>query len=104
MKKLFLAVPLFLLLFVPISKLTLAAPENNPIFATVQYVDQKFEELLASFNLHKQQNQTDFDFINQRADGLEERVEYLESLLTPTPTPVDCPDGQEMTFANLYVP
>jgi len=74
---------LLLLIIKPLS----AAPSNNPIFATAEWVEQKIQQLLNTFNQHEQQNQTDFDFINSRADALEERIGYLESLLTLTPTP-----------------
>lgn len=77
----FIVISLFIFSFLLINKNILAAPENNPVFATIQYVNQKAQDLFNIFNQHEQQNQTDFNLINQRADRLEEENEELKTKL-----------------------
>ena len=76
-----------------------AAPRNNPIFATMEWVHEQIavavEELDSRIAIltgkvevnetNIQLNQSDLESLRQRADNLEERVEHLGSLLTPTP-------------------
>lgn len=83
MKKHFLIITFALLIFVIFVNSVKAAPANSPIFATKEWVEQKIQHLLNTFNQSEQANNTRFEV-------LEARVSYLESL-TPTPTPVPTP-------------
>ena len=95
---------IFLLVIKPIS----AAPSNNPVFATVERVEQEIQQLLSTFNQHESQNQTDFGFINQRADRLEEENEELRNKIEDLENN-SLPDGKwvhvcfDVATANLSV-
>jgi len=95
---------IFLLKIKPIS----AAPTSNPIFATVEWVEGEIQHLLNVFNQHESQNQTDFDFINQRADRLEEENEELRNKIEDLENN-SLPDGKwvhvcfDVATANLSV-
>ena len=82
MKKRIIYSSIFLLSFLIlllINKPISAAPANNPIFATVEWVEGKIQHLLGTFNQHEQQNQTDFELLRQKADRLEEENEELKT-------------------------
>jgi len=74
-KKLLLIFLVIVFLLLPLfSKKLLAAPANNPVFATIQWVQGEIQHLLSIFNQHETRNQTDFEFINRRAEKLENQI------------------------------
>ena len=96
------------LILLSINKPISAAPTNNPIFATVEWVEGEIQHLLSTFNQHESQNQTDFDFINQRAESLEEENEELRNKIEELEDN-SLPDGKwvhvcfDVATANLSV-
>src|SRR3989344_3342120 len=96
------------LILLSINKPISAAPTNNPIFATVEWVEGEIQHLLSTFNQHESQNQTDFDFINQRAESLEEENEELRNKIEDLENN-SLPDGKwvhvcfDVATANLSV-
>lgn len=76
---------IFLLFFALTSvSYTSAAPGNNPIFATIEYVEEKIHELTHIIQLNaerSQNNQTDLEFLRERANALEYDVATLSARL-----------------------
>ena len=91
----FLAITITITSFLLLNKNISAAPNANPIFATIAYVQEKIDELFNQLDPRIQQNESDIEFLRDLAGRnelrifeLEGRTEFLESLLTPTPTPI----------------
>lgn len=86
-KKLIIPSVVFLFLFFLIVPKISASPENSPVFATIQFVQNKFDQLTQT----TQQNTSDIDLVNQRLDQLEQenqdlkdKIDELENNQLPT--------------------
>jgi len=113
----FIAVTLILSSFLLLNKNIFAAPNTNPIFATIAYVHEKIDELFNQLGPRIQQNESDIGFLRDLAGRnelkifeLEGRIEFLESLLTPTPTPISDPlqivfaENRPASFETDFIP
>jgi hypothetical protein len=84
-KRKYLIIPLALLIFAMFVHSAKAAPGNNPVFATREWVEQRIQNLISILAQKEQES-------NDRFEALEARVEYLESLhASPSPSPTGTP-------------
>jgi hypothetical protein len=78
---------------------TSAAPGNNPIFATVDFVQDLFDQAWGAI----QHNQSDIEFLKERADNLQAQVDEINSTPSPTPSPDPTPDPEALPPIELVL-
>ena len=84
-----LLLPLLLLIIVP--SLVKAAPSNNPIFATIEKVEQMIGDAIAPIQESISNLTSRLDGAEDDIDDLQNRVTELENILYATPTPSPSP-------------
>src|SRR4030042_6995951 len=78
---LYLLIP-FLILTLTIAPKVSAGPENNPVLATIDYVQKTINSALSSINEIINTHETRIDLLEERVTELEKRIP------TPEPTPI----------------
>lgn len=85
-----------------------SAASNNPIFATVAFVEHRINELFDLLDPRISQNESDLDFLKQRASSLEEENEDLRNRISELEEN-SLPEGKwvhvcfDVATANLFV-
>jgi len=109
-KRLFLifAIVLLSLAFINPSRNILAAPSNNPLYATLAFVGEKIDELFNLLDPRISQNESDLDVLEERASSLKEENEDLRSRIEELEEN-SLPEGKwvhvcfDVATANLFV-